>query len=407
MNAQPVITGIGVIAPNGIGKENYWKALREGTSGIRPISVFETAFFKAHTAGEIADFEAERFLGSKGLRNMDRSTRLLCSATKLAIDDAGLQIGENNTDDVGVTTATTLSVIFNISQFTKDAAQEGPQYVNPAMFPGTTINSPSSQLAIRFGIKGFNATVSTGYSASLDALKYSVDMIKSGRSKAVLVAAVESLFFQTFVGFYKLEFLAGIKGEELSCPFDKRRNGIILGEGSCVLVVEDEEFARSRGATIYARVAAVESFFDPFRSGKYNPKAVGLKRSISEAMQNARLAPEKLDYICATANSVVHQDAIETAVIKEVFGAQAARIPVSATKSMLGETVSASGLLQIAAGIGSIQQGFIPPTINYREIDPVCDLDYVPNQARQKKINTVLVNNFGPGGNNAAAIISR
>jgi 3-oxoacyl-[acyl-carrier-protein] synthase II len=402
---QAVITGVGVISPNGIGKEKYWQSLKEGRSGIKPITIFETAFFKAKTAGECTDFNAEEFLGSKGLRNLDRSTKLLCSATKLAIDDSSLIITEENTNDIGMVTATTLSVIFNISEFSKEAQDEGPQFVNPAMFPGTTINSPSSQAAIRFNIKGFNTTVSTGYSASLDALKYAVDFIKLGRAKAVLVAGVESLFFQSFVGFHKLEFLAGIKGEEISCPFDKRRNGIVLGEGAGVIVVEDVDHARSRDAKIYAKVKAVESIFDPFRTGKYNPKATGLKKSITETMRKAKTDKNEIDYICAAANSVGNQDALETAIIKEVFEDDSMNIPVSSIKSMIGEAVSAAGVLQIAAAIGAIENNFIPPTINYKEKDPECDLNYVPNRSIEKELKNVLINNFGPGGNNASCII--
>jgi 3-oxoacyl-[acyl-carrier-protein] synthase II len=402
-----VITGVGVVAPNGIGKESYWESLREGRSGIKPITIFETAFFKAKQSGECTEFNAEEFLGSKGLRNLDRSTKLVCSAAKLALDDARLNITEENTNDIGVVTATTLSVIWNISEFTKEAADEGPQFVNPAMFPGTTINSPSSQVSIKFNIKGFNTTVSTGYSASLDALKYAVDFIKLGRTKVVLVAGVESLFFQSFVGFYKLGFLAGIKGEEISCPFDKRRNGIIIGEGAGVLVIEDENYARSRNAKIYARIKAVESLFDPFRSGKYNPRATGLKKSISEALKNSEVDKNEIDYICAAANSVYNQDLLETKVIKEVFASQAQNIPVSSIKSMIGEAVSAAGVLQIVASIGAMENNFVPPTINYKEKDPECDLDYVANTAIEKKINSVLINNFGPGGNNAAAVISK
>jgi len=402
-----VITGVGVIAPNGTGKEKYWEALKEGRSGIKPVTIFETAFFKAKQAGECSGFNAEDFLGSKGLRNLDRSTKLVCSAAKLALDDAKLNITEENTNDIGVVTGTTLSVIWNISEFSKEAQDEGPHFVNPAMFPGTTINSPSSQISIKFNIKGFNTTVSTGYSAGLDALKYAVDFIKLGRAKAVLVAGVEALFFQSFVGFHKLEFLAGIKGEEISCPFDKRRNGIILGEGAGVLVIEDEDYARKRNASIYARLKAVESIFDPFRSGKYNPKATGLKKSITEALRNSGVDKNEIDYICAAANSVQNQDLFETRVIKEVFESRAKNIPVSSIKSMIGEAVSAAGILQAAASIGAMENSFIPPTINYKENDPECDLDYVANKAREKKVNNVLINNFGPGGNNAAAVLSK
>ncbi|MBU0503602.1 MAG: beta-ketoacyl-[acyl-carrier-protein] synthase family protein [Candidatus Omnitrophota bacterium] len=402
---KAVITGIGVISPNGIGKDEFWKALKNGTSGIKPISVFDSSLFKAHLAAEVINFDPAAYLGDKGLRNLDRGTKFLCSAAKLAIDDASLQITEDNTNDIGVVTATTLSVIWNISAFSKEAEDEGPQFVNPAMFPGTTINAPSSQVSIKFNIKGFNTTISTGFTAGLDSLRYALDFIKLGRAKAILVAGVESLFFQTFVGFHKLEFLAGIKGEEVSAPFDLRRNGIIIGEGSAVLVLENEDHALKRNAKIYAEVGAVENFFDPFRSGRYNPKAEGLRRSISHSLKESKTKENDIDYICSSANSVQVQDMLETKAIKDVFENRARDIPTSSIKSMIGEAISASGILQVAASIGAMENNFIPPTINYQKPDPACDLDYCPNKSRDKKINKTLITNFGPGGNNAACVL--
>jgi 3-oxoacyl-[acyl-carrier-protein] synthase II len=304
-----------------------------------------------------------------------------------------------------VVTANTFSNIWNFSDFSKDAHDEGQ--ANPAKFPSTTINAPSSQVSIRYNIKGFNTTVSTGYTASLDALKYAVDFIRLGRAQVVLLAGVESLFFQSFVGFYKLDFLAGIKGPEISCPFDKRRNGIVLGEGAGVVILENEEYAKKRNARIYARVLAAESLFDPFRSGKYSPRAEGLKRTMRAVIDRSSVQEQDIDYICASANSVQFQDALETNAIKEVFGENANSVPVSSIKSMIGETVSAAGVLQLCAGVGAIQGGFIPPTTNYQEPDPECDLDYVTSGSRNKQPRNILINNFGPGGTNASAIISK
>lgn len=404
---QVVITGIGVISPNGIGKEAFWTALQEGRSGIKPITIFDTAFFKTKSAGECSDFKAEEFLGSKGLRNLDRATQLVCSSAKLALEDAGLKISEENTDEIGVVTAMTLSTIWDHTEFTKEVIQEGPQFASPALFPGTTMNSPSSQISLLCNIKGFNTTISTGYTAGLDALKYAIDFIKLGRAKSVLVAGVESLSFYSYVGFYKIGFLAGIKGEEISCPFDKRRNGIILSEGSAVLVVEEEEYAKQRNARIYAEVAGVETSFDAYRAAKYSPRAAGLKESMAKTLESAGLGEEDIDHISAAANSVREQDKLETMAIKETFNIYAKEIPVTSIKSMLGESVSAAGCLQIAASVGAITKGFIPPTINYQEPDSDCDLDYVPNISRKQEVKNVLINNFGPGGSNTTAIISK
>ncbi|MFA4889435.1 MAG: beta-ketoacyl-[acyl-carrier-protein] synthase family protein [Candidatus Omnitrophota bacterium] len=401
-----VITGIGVLAPNGIGKEAFWSSLKAGRSGIKPITIFDPGLFKTKLAGEISDFNAEEFLGPKDLQNTDRGTKLVCSAAKLALEDAKLNITEENTEEIGVVTGTTLA-LWNIAEFGKEIVLDGPQFATAAIFVGTTINTASSQISIREKIKGFNTTISTGFTASLDALKYAVSFIKLNRAKAVLVAGVEGLTFAGFAGFYKVGFLAGIKGEELSCPFDKRRNGIILSEAAAVLLVEDEEYARERNTHIYAELAAVENSFDAYRAAKYEPKAAGLKETMAKAIKNAGLEVSDIDYISSAANSVVQQDMLETMAIKQVFNAHAKTVPVSAIKSMVGESVSASGMLQIAASIGSLEKDFIPPTLNYLEKDAGCDLDYVPNTSRQERVSNILINSFGPGGNNATAIIKR
>jgi 3-oxoacyl-[acyl-carrier-protein] synthase II len=402
-----VITGLGVVAPNGIGKEQFWQALKEGRSGIKPIKRFNTNGFRSKLAGEINNFKPTYFLGYNGLRNLDRTTRLLCSAAKLAIEDAKLSINYKNTDDIGVCTGTTLSSLWNIAEFDKGLIKDGPLFTDAALFPGTVINAASSHVSIRFNIQGFNTTVSTGYSSSIDALKYAVDFIRLGRIKVVLVGGVESLSLANFTGFYSLGFLAGIKGEELSCPFDKRRNGIILSEGAAVIVIEDEEYAKKRKADIYAEVKGIGSCFDAYKIGKYHSEANGLKESIKKAIRNSELDVTDIDYISASANSVPEQDRLETKAIKDVFGRFAYNVPVSSIKSMVGEPFSAGGLLQIAAAIGSIINGFIPPTINYKEKDNNCDLDYVVNKSRIARINNVLINNFGPGGNNASLVVSK
>jgi 3-oxoacyl-[acyl-carrier-protein] synthase II len=402
-----VITGLGVIAPNGIGKDEFWNALKTGKSGIKPIKRFDTSEFKCKLAGEVHDFEPALYLGSTGLRSLERTSRLLCSAAKMAIDDASLIIDYKNTDDIGVCTGTTLSNLWNFAEFEKGAIIDGPRFTDASLFPGSVMNAASSQVSIRFNIQGFNTTISTGYSSSIDALKYAIDFIKLRRIKAVLVGGVESMSLMNYSGFYRLGFFAGIRGEEISCPFDKRRNGIILGEGASVVIIEDEESAHERGAKIYAEVNGIGNYFDAYRTGKYDPDAKGLKASIKAGIKNSELGISDIDYISASANSVSDQDRLETKAIKDVFGGYAYNIPVSSIKSMIGETFSAGGLFQIAAAIGSMYHGFIPPTMNYDVKDDDCDLDYVANKSRITRINNVLINNYGPGGSNAAFILSK
>jgi 3-oxoacyl-[acyl-carrier-protein] synthase II len=395
-NKRIVITGMGVISSCGIGQEAFNNAIFNGLSGIKPISLFDTSSFTAKLAGEIKDFRPQDFLGEKGLRTLDRSTKLVSSATKLALDDARLEINEENTHRIGVALGTTLGSAASICDFDRDAIKEGPRYVNPAHFPNTVINSPASQVSIKFNIKGFNTTISTGFSAGLDAVNYAVDMVNFSKADIVLAGGVEELCLQTFLGFYKMKCLAGLngRGPEISCPFDKRRNGVILGEGSTVLVLEDLESALKRKATIYAQVLG-------FGMG------VNLQTAMRLAIKEAAIKPQEIDYLSAAANSTKETDRLETEAVKEVFGQDAYALNISSIKSVIGECFSASASLQMAAAISAIQKQLIPPTINYQEKDPSCDLNYVVNKAKSSKINKVLINAFSSSGNNSSLVISK
>jgi len=405
-----VITGIGVITSNGISKDEFWKNIEKGVSGIRQITLFDTSNLKTHLAGQIRDdFDAAHYLGEKGLRTLDRTTKIVNVAAKLAIEDANLKIDETNSDSIGVVVGTTLGSIYSISEFDKTALREGLRYVNPALFPNTVINSPASQISIRFNIKGFNTTISTGYTSSLDALRYSYDFVKLKRVKAVLVGGVEELCIHTYLGFYKLKFLAGSNGtgQEISCPFDKRRNGIVFGEGSAMLVIEDLDSAKQRGAKIYAEILGFGSYFDPYRINKYNRRGTGIRVAMRRAIEDAELKPKDIDYISANANSTKYADLIEAESIEDVFGKQIDKIPVSSIKSMIGETFSACGSLQVAATIGAMENGFLPPTINYQLREEAYNLDVVPNKSRRANITNALINTFGPGGTNTCVVLRK
>jgi 3-oxoacyl-[acyl-carrier-protein] synthase II len=408
MKRNAVITGIGILSPIGIGRDTYWEALFRGKTGFRTISLFDTTPFSVKYAGEISDFDPVSLFGKKGLRTLDRSTLLISSAAKLAIDDANIDITDENTHAIGVSLGTTFGSLHSISQFDREGLIEGPRYVNPSFFPNTVINSPASQVSIRFKIKGFNTTISTGFCASLDAVAYASDFIRLRRSDVVLAGGVEELCEETFRGFHTLGCLSGADGSNpLCCPFDARRNGTILSEGAAVLLLEDEEHALKRGATIFAKVLGYGNSFDPSAVLNFAHAGKGLQNAIAIALKNALLKPEHIDYICSNANATKGLDRMETRVIKETFGKQAFRIPVSSIKSMVGESFSASGSLALSAAAGAITRGFIPPTVNYREKDPECDLDYVPNSARQTPIKNALVLSSDPYGNNAAMVLSR
>ncbi len=405
MSRKVVITGIGVLSPIATGKGSYWDALQAGATGFRPVTLFDTALFPVKTAGEITDFDPLALLGKKGLRDLDRSTRLVSAAAKLAIDDSGFAITEENRRSLGVSIGTAFGSLHSIAQFDRSSLVEGPRLVNPSHFPNTVINSPASQVSIRFGIKGFNTTISTGLCASLDALSYAADFIRLGRADCVLAGGVEELCEETMRGFHLLGCLSGADGSEpRSCPFDARRNGMVLAEGSSVLVLESEDHARSRGASMYAAVRGVGSAFDPLADGSFLQAGQGLKSAILAALREAGLRPQDVDYVCSGANSTRGMDQLEARVLRDVFGS-AAVPPVSSIKSMVGEAYSASGALAAAAAVGAIQRGFIPPTVNYAVRDTDCDLDCVPNVARSRTVATALITAADPYGQSAALIL--
>jgi len=397
------ITGLGVISPVGTGREDFWAGLRAGKTGFRDITLFDTSPFALKSAGEITGFDPLAYLGKKGVRELDRSTRLICSAAKLALDDALLRISDDNSDAVGISIGATFGSLHSIFQFDRVRLTEGPRYVNPSHFPNTVINSPASQVAIRFGIKGFNTTISNGFCAGLDSLMYAADFLRLKRADAVLAGGVEELCEETFQGFSLLGCMTGSDGAEpVCCPFDARRNGVTFSEGASLLVLEDLHAARSRGADILAVVHGYGSCFD-LSGGEGD----GLRRAVTAAMADAGCAVDEIDYISSCANSSRDLDRMETRVIKEVFGERSRGIPVSSIKSMIGESFSASGSLSLASAVGVIRDGIIPPTVNYQVRDPECDLDYVVNEPRRKHIRKVLVTASDPYGQNSAVVLGR
>jgi 3-oxoacyl-[acyl-carrier-protein] synthase II len=404
-----VITGLGVVSPIGIGKEQYWNSLREGKSCFKTISLFDTKGLKVNIAGEIADFKPKEILGNVNIMDLDRATLLLSSAVKLAVQDSVLEINEANTKQIGVSVGTTFGSLYSISEFDKESVKEGPRYVNPSVFPSTVGNSPASRVSIIFKIKGFNATISTGMCAAFDAIDYARDFLALDKAKTIVVGAVESLSPQIFLGFYKLNYLSGLNNGSIpvSCPFDKRRDGIVVSEGSVVTILEDFESARQRKAKTYAEILGTGSSFDTAKFYNYNPKGKGMKEAMELALKDANLEPKDIDCIFANANSTKDGDLIEANAIKEVFKEYASKIPVTAVKSILGETYSASGGMSLAAALGTFNQDFIPPTINLKEKDPACDIGGIVNKTKIKQLSRIMINTFAPNGANTVLIIGR
>ncbi len=357
-----VITGVGVVAPNGIGKEEFWKNCFAGVSGIKPITLFDVSKYRCRWAGEISNFQPEKYLGPKGLRNLDRTTLLALVAAKLAIDDAKLEITDENRNDIGVVLGSTMGSVHSISEFDKEGLREGPRFVNPAKFPNTVINSPASQVAIRFGLRGLNATISTGFTASLDAIGYALDMLRFGRAKVLLVGGVEELCIQTFLGFYKLGLLTTSQNGSppVYAPFGSHQCGTLLGEGAVFFVVEPLDGAQHRGAPVYAELLGYGTCFEPDALYRYDPKAKGPIIAIRQSLEDAGVWQEEIGLFSACANSTRLFDGTEGTAIEAVFGPGGESIPRTATKSLVGESFSAGAALQLAAALGVLTQQRLP-----------------------------------------------
>jgi len=398
------ITGLGLVSSIGIGKKDFWQGLKEAKSGVKDITLFDTSNLKVKKASYIENFKPEDLFDPKKLRTLDRTTKLLLYASKLALDDANLNIEDVDPKRIGISIGTTLGSIWSISKFDRDALIDGPHFVNPADFPNTVINSPASEVAIFFGITGPCSTISSAFSSSFDAIKYAINLLNNNHADIMIVGGVDAFCEQVYLSLYRAGFLAGLKGQELSCPFDKRRNGIIYGEGACVFILEKESLLRN--SKKYAYIKSLESLFFPFSITKYDREGRGLKEAIERAIIKEKILKEDISYILSCANST-ELDLIETNVIKDVFGKLAYKIPVSSIKGSIGETFSASGALNLAASLGSFELDFIPPTINFLEKDSFCDLDYVFNKPRFCKVNNILINSAGFNGDNFCLILSK
>lgn len=403
-----VITGIGVVAPNGIGKEEFWRNCFAGVSGIKPITLFDTSRYRCRLAGEISDFQPAHYLGSKGLRNLDRTTLLALVAAKLAIEDANLEITDDNRDEIGVVLGSTMGSVHSISEFDKEGLREGPRYVNPAQFPNTVINSPASQVAIRFGLRGLNATISTGFTASLEAVSYAWDMLTLGRTNVLLVGGVEELCIQLFLGFYKVGILATASNGAPPPyePFDSRRSGTLLGEGAAFFVLERLEDAERRNAPAYGELLGHGTQFTASSLYRYDREASGATYAIQEALRQAELEPDRVDAVIASANATRACDPMEATALRKALGADTS-VTVHAPKAVLGESFSAGGALQLAVAFGTLTRQQRPPLAEWGKLNGNGGVGETRTtiQRQAGPISRVLVSGVGLTGISSALIV--
>ena len=404
-----VVTGMGCVSPLGQNVETTWRALLAGTSGVAPITQFDASTFKTRFAAEVKDFDPEALLGRRDARRMDRVTQFATVAAGEALSSSGLAIDDGNRGRIGVVLGTGIGGIGTLLKGAQVLAERGPHWVSPFMVPMMLPDTGAGQVAIHFGLRGPNLAVVTACATGTNAIGEAAEMIRRGAADAMVAGGSEAAIVPVALAGFNVMDAISIRNddpERASRPFDRDRDGFVLGEGAAALILESLDHARSRRASILAEVAGYGTTNDAYHMSAPLEDGAGASACMRLALADAGLAPTEIDYINAHGTSTRLNDASETSAIKTVFGELAYSIPISSTKSMTGHLLGAAGAVEAIFSILALREGVIPPTINYQTPDPACDLDYVPNQSRPAKIRRALSNSFGFGGHNASVILS-
>lgn len=407
MKKRVVITGLGVVSPMGCGKEDFWNNLIAGKSGIAPMSAFDLSPYKCKLGGEVRDFKPEIYLGSKGLKYLNKGTRFLGSASKMALDDAKLAQGSFQPEQMGIIIGSSLGNFSETTDYFYEIIRDNPSELSPMLSYDVALNSSTNYVSVIFGIKGLARTISSGFTSSADAIGDAFRMIQRDMVKVIVTGGVEQVSMDLYLIFYLRGLLSGLDGaRETSAPFDKARNGFIMAEGSYVVILEELEHALHRGAHIYAEVRGVGNTFTGAKNHPADICVHRAERAMHEALINAGVEKEDIDLISANANGCRTQDAIEAKAIRSLFGINSG-VAVSAVKSNLGESYGASGAAQLISTVLSINSGQIPHIIHSREKDPGIDLNLILEKPVRKHIENALVNTMDYEGNNSCLVISR
>jgi 3-oxoacyl-[acyl-carrier-protein] synthase II len=404
-----VITGLGAVTPVGNSVEASWNSIRNGISGIGPLTRLDAEKFTAKVAAEIKDFQVEEFIDKKEARKMDRFTQFAVAAAKMAVEDAKLDITEENAADIGVWIGSGIGGMETYEEQFTTYMNKGARRVSPFFVPMLIPDMAAGQVSIILGAKGINACTVTACASGANSIGDSFKAIQRGDAIAMITGGAEApITNMSVAGFCSAKALSTNEDPSTACrPFDKNRSGFIMGEGSGILVLEELEHAQKRGAHIYAEIVGYGATGDAFHITLPAPGGEGAARAMKKAIKDAGLHPEDVDYINAHGTSTDANDKYETMAIKEVFGSHASHVAISSTKSMTGHMLGAAGAVEAVFSVKAIKDGLIPPTINYETPDPECDLDYVPNEARKQDVNVVLSNSLGFGGHNAALVFKK
>jgi len=406
-----VITGVGAITSLGLEKKQIWSALCEGKSGIKPITSFDTSAFDVHFGGEVSDFDPIKWLDVKEARRLDRFSQFAIVASIQAVKDAELDLEGFDKTRVGAIIGSGMGGLIELEAQHEILLRKGPSRVSPFLIPKLMVNAAPAQVAIRFGLKGPNYALVTACTTGVNAIGEAVSIIQRGDADIMIAGSSEAVVTPLALsGFSSMKALSTRNDapQKASRPFDKDRDGFVLSEGAGVVVIEEFEIARKRGANIYAEVLGYGLNSDAYHIAAPEPNGEGAMRCMVSALKDAQCNPEEIDYINAHATSTPIGDNIEMKAVKKVFGLHAPKVPISSTKSMLGHQLGASGSVEVIICALVIKKGVVPPTINYETPDPECaGLDFVPNVAREKKIKKSLSNSFGFGGHNASIVLGQ
>ena len=410
MDRRVVVTGVGLITPLGIGVEESWSALCAGKSGISRITRFDASEYQTQIAGEVKDFRAEDFLPKKEAKRTERFIAYAVAATRMALEDSGYKIDSSNEDRIGVLTGCGLGGLATLEDNFQIMSKKGPRRVSPFFIPMIIGNMAPGVVSIHFGAKGPNASVATACAAGAHAIGDAYELVKTGKADAMITGGMEAVITGTCIaGFNAMKALStrNDEPERASRPFDRDRDGFVVGEGCGILIIESLESALERGANILAEMIGYGMSGDGFHMTSPPPDGSGASRCMQAALDDAGIRYDQIDYINAHGTSTQINDLYETRAIKAVFKEYAHKVAISSTKSMTGHLLGGSGGIETVFTALTIKNGIIPPTMNLENPGEECDLDYTPNKARKANIDIAMTNSFGFGGTNASLILKK
>ncbi|MEA3305487.1 MAG: beta-ketoacyl-ACP synthase II [Candidatus Omnitrophota bacterium] len=411
---QVAITGVGIISPIGNSKDEYWDSILKGKNGVTRLSYFDPSYFTSHIAAEVKNFDPSPYINQKKLRRMDKFVQFAVCASKMAVNDCKLDMEKEDRNRIGVYIGSGIGGLNTteqaVIQYIKHGPEKGPSRITPFLIPMLIVNMASGMVSISLGLKGPSSAVATACATSNHAIGDAFRIIQRGEADIMIAGGSEgAITHMGFGGFCALRALSTRNNdpEHASRPFDKERDGFIMGEGAGVLILEELEHALRRKANIYSEIVGYAMTADAYHITAPDPKGDGATRCMRIAIEDAGIKPEDVDYINAHGTSTQLNDKIETAAIRKAFGKHAYKLAVSSTKSMVGHMLGAAGGAELIATVLGIKEGIIPPTTNLEVPDPECDLDYVPGMPRKKEINIALSNALGFGGHNATLVVRK